>query len=112
MLLFDIPDVRLFWSEDKRFLEQFNAGTLNKFVPFSKFPVCYKDVSFWLKENEEFEENEIFELVRNTAGDLVEKVECIDVFIDKKNKRTSKCYRIHYRSLERTLSNHEVNNLF
>lgn len=48
------------------------------------------------------------EIVRNVAGDLVEKVECIDVFTNKKTNRTSKCFRISYRSLERTLSNKEI----
>ena len=55
MLLFDIPDIRLFWSRDPRFLAQFEAepglarGELSRFVPFSKFPACYKDVSFWVR---------------------------------------------------------------
>jgi phenylalanyl-tRNA synthetase alpha chain len=48
MVLFDIPDIRLFWSEDARFTNQFSDGKITKFVPYSKFPMCYKDVSFWL----------------------------------------------------------------
>ena len=39
---------------------------------------------------------------------MVEKVECIDVFLNKKTSRRSKCFRISYRSLERTLSNAEI----
>lgn len=26
MVLFDIPDIRLFWSKDRRFLDQFATG--------------------------------------------------------------------------------------
>ena len=54
MVLFSIPDIRLFWSQDERFLSQFkkvNADdpkTLVAFQPYSKYPFCYKDVSFWL----------------------------------------------------------------
>jgi phenylalanyl-tRNA synthetase alpha chain len=55
MILFDIPDIRLFWSNDERFLNQFrninNTALGIKFIPYSKFPPCYKDVSFWLPEN-------------------------------------------------------------
>jgi phenylalanyl-tRNA synthetase alpha chain len=48
MILFDIPDIRLFWTEDKRFLSQFQAGCFKpggvgtKFSSFSKFPPCLK----------------------------------------------------------------------
>ena len=42
MVLFGIPDIRLFWTEDPRFLEQFADGQIRKFEPYSKFPPCYK----------------------------------------------------------------------
>lgn len=50
MVLFSIPDIRLFWSEDERFTSQFKAGKIVKFNSYSKYPLCYKDVSFWLPE--------------------------------------------------------------
>ena len=50
MVLFSIPDIRLFWSEDDRFVSQFKAGKIVKFNSYSKYPLCYKDVSFWLPE--------------------------------------------------------------
>ena len=43
MVLFSIPDIRLFWTEDQRFLKQFKAGKLGaKFKPYSKYPPCFK----------------------------------------------------------------------
>ena len=34
MRLFSIPDIRLFWSEDQRFLEQFNVDDPNTNITF------------------------------------------------------------------------------
>jgi phenylalanyl-tRNA synthetase alpha chain len=31
MKLFKIPDVRLFWSQDPRFIKQFTKGTISEF---------------------------------------------------------------------------------
>ena len=51
MILYNIPDIRLFWSIDQRFLSQFKAGDVTtQFQPFSKYPYCYKDITFWLPE--------------------------------------------------------------
>jgi len=73
MVLFDIPDIRLFWSQDERFLSQFASGDIVKFKPFSKYPPCLKDISFWLPEGE-WNENNFCEIVRGVAGDIVETV--------------------------------------
>ncbi|KAH7153228.1 hypothetical protein EDB81DRAFT_450540 [Dactylonectria macrodidyma] len=122
MLLFKIPDIRLFWSQDKRFLSQFqgvsnNLDTLKRFQVFSKYPPCPRDVSFWLNQDSAaggntpgtFHENDVMELVRNVAGDVVEDVRLIDEFTHPKTGRKSMAYRITYRSLERTLTNNEAN---
>jgi len=87
MLLFGIPDIRLFWSIDKRFLSQFKEGQISKFVPFSKHPPCYKDVAFWLKTSSsaaggsgptsQFHENDMTEIVRDVARDLAEDVRIV-----------------------------------
>lgn len=128
MLLFEIPDIRLFWSKDSRFLSQFeglseNLKGLKRFVPFSKYPACYKDVAFWLRStsssaggglranSQDFHENDVMEIVRDIGGDLVEDVAKVDEFTHPKTGRKSLCYRINYRSLERTLTNEEINGL-
>eukprot|EP00047_Mylnosiga_fluctuans_P014392 m.38093 g.38093 ORF g.38093 m.38093 type:complete len:101 (+) comp5484_c0_seq1:1058-1360(+) len=53
MILFNIPDIRLFWLQDDQFLRQFSE-TLppgqQKFQPISKFPACTKDITFWLAD--------------------------------------------------------------
>ena len=91
MKLFDINDIRLFWSEDERFMNQFKEGKVTKFKPYSKYPACYKDITFWLPKD--FTENEFMQLVRIVAGDLAETVELIDEFTHPKTGRKSNCFR-------------------
>ncbi|CAG5155989.1 uncharacterized protein ALTATR162_LOCUS3930 [Alternaria atra] len=161
MLLYSIPDIRLFWSKDNRFLSQFSEQkAIRRFVPFSKHPACFKDVSFWLRSSSNaaggaaaihppaggmsnnspiasstqssnpsaptgapippaapappssiFHENDVMEIAREVCGDLVEDVRLTDEFVHPKTGRKSMCYRINYRSLERTLTNEETNEL-
>lgn len=106
MILFDIRDIRLFWSEDPRFVSQFTAGQVTKFKPFSRQPACYKDISFWVPPT--FHENEFFELVRQVGGVLVEDVKLTDKFVHPKTGRESQCYRMNYRSMDRNLTNEEI----
>ena len=76
MILFGIPDIRLFWSTDPRFLSQFSENQITTFKPYSKYPSCFKDVSFWLPEAG-LHENDFCDLVRDAAGDLVEDVKMV-----------------------------------
>ncbi|KAI9190061.1 phenylalanyl-tRNA synthetase alpha subunit, mitochondrial [Blastocladiella emersonii ATCC 22665] len=114
MVLFGIPDIRLFWSTDPRFLDQFRGvdptdpKSLVQFKPFSSFPPCYKDMAFWLPA-EGMHDNSLFDVVRDVAGDLAEHVELLDAFTHPKTGRTSKCFRITYRSMDRNVTNDEIN---
>ncbi len=200
MLLFSIPDIRLFWSTDERFLNQFagieegeterDIGKIKRFVEFSKYPPCWKDVAFWLPATSassasssnatirpvntatntngiagdttttaninsnnstisttdtssnpsspstiaqtnqnptqteaspqahqspikrEIHENDIMALIRDAgSSENIEDVTLVDEFIHSKSGRISRCYRIMYRRLDRTLTNSEVNTL-
>jgi phenylalanyl-tRNA synthetase alpha chain len=110
MVLFGIPDIRLFWSEDRRFISQFEDGGIRKFQSYSKYPPCLKDVSFWLP-SAGFEVNDMNEIVRDVAGDLVEELTLVDEFVHPKTQRHSKCFRITYRSMDRSLTNEEIDAL-
>lgn len=108
MVLFDIQDIRLFWSRDQRFLGQFQAGEITKFKPYSKYEVCYKDISFYTSKK--FSYNDMCTIARDEDRDsLIESISLIDEFDNK--GRQSLCYRIAYRSMERTLANAEVDKI-
>ncbi|WVQ93475.1 phenylalanine-tRNA ligase [Kwoniella sp. CBS 9459] len=143
MVLFSIPDIRLFWSTDPRFSDQFKEGEISTFKPYSRYPPCYKDMSFWLPPSSSaqshskipqvegdhgaaaaggkgtgpppkvkaFHENDYCEIVRDVVGDLIESVTLLDDFTHPKTGRQSKCYRLNYRHMDRSLSNEEVNEL-
>lgn len=111
MLLFNVPDIRLFWSQDPRFTQQFSPGQINTFSMFSRYPACTKDISFWLPIDSQFHENDMMDMVRETAGDLVEGVKLIDSFTHPKTGKTSHCYRINYCSMDRNVTNEEINTL-
>jgi phenylalanyl-tRNA synthetase alpha chain len=111
MVLFEIPDIRLFWSQDERFWNQFLDGEITKFQAYSKYPPCFKDVSFWLDDEKSYHVNELNDLLRQLAGDLIETVELVDQFTHPKTNRESHCYRITYRSMDRSLTNEEIDTL-
>ena len=94
MFLYDIPDIRLFWTEDDWFLSQFKSNEITQFIPFSKYPSCFKDISFYVPED--YQENEFFDLVREIGGDLIDQVAKIDQFLNKKSGRMSYCYWVVY----------------
>lgn len=118
MILHDIPDIRLFWTVDPRFTSQFSGQGQDdlepsspvKFAPFSKYPPVCRDVSFFIDPTL-FQANSFYELVRNVGGDLVETVQLVDEYWNGQQAAPSRCYRIVYRSMDRTLTDEEVNTL-
>ncbi|XP_034021541.1 phenylalanine--tRNA ligase, mitochondrial-like [Thalassophryne amazonica] len=88
MVLYNIPDIRLFWSQDERFLKQFQVQDVHQhvcFQPLSKYPPIHNDISFWLPERASgFTAPDFYELVRSIGGDLVEEVTLLDQFTHPK----------------------------
>lgn len=80
MILYSIPDIRLFWSNDSGFLCQFDekkAIAEMQYKQVSKYNQCYMDVSFWLPDEfdlDTFPVNSFYALVREIGGELVEQV--------------------------------------
>lgn len=105
-----LPDIRLLWSSDERIRKQLVLG--QPFVEVSKYPPVVRDISFIVAKD--FIPNDYFERVREVAGDLVEEVALLDAYENDEKfgaDRKSYAYRITYRSIERTLTNEEVDTL-
>lgn len=103
----DLPDIRLFWSNDPRVKKQLRLG--QKFVEVSKYPPITRDISFVVDKN--FVPNNYFDLIRDIGGDLVEEVKLLDRYEDVKKfgpDKLSYTYRVVYRSPDRTLKTSEV----
>lgn len=117
MILFDIPDIRLFWSRDTGFLNQFSESSakIQKYKPVSLYPQCANDLSFWLSQEManagQYSMNDFYDVIRDVGGDTIEQVTLKDEFKHPKTGKTSLCFRIVYRHMEKTLTQAEVNEL-
>lgn len=113
MLKYEIPDIRLFWSNDTGFIHQFEGKSpydVFKFKPFSRCPQCINDLSFWLPpDSKDYTPNDFYDICRSIGGDLIEQVKLIDEFTHPKSKKKSHCYRIIYRAADRALTKEEIN---
>lgn len=105
-----LPDIRLLWSNDERVKKQLVLGNIYKEV--SRYPAVIRDISFVVSKT--FSPNDYFDLVRDVLGDMAEEVALMDEYendakfgADKK----SYAYRVTYRSLDKTLTDDEVNTM-
>jgi len=110
MISMALPDIRLLWSDDERVKKQLKLGQV--FVEVSKYPPVVRDISFIVEKG--FTPNNYFDLVRDVAGDMIEQVSLIDTYENAEKlgaDKVSYAYRVTYRSIDKTLTNEEVNAL-
>ncbi|MFH1642067.1 MAG: hypothetical protein ABIC04_04155 [Nanoarchaeota archaeon] len=111
MIKMGIPDIRILWSDDPRITSQFKDIN-SKYKEVSKYPETSRDISFVIDKNINL--NNYYEIVRDSAGNLIEEVKLIDSYEDEKKfgkDKKSYTFRIVYRSPERTLKNDEINKI-
>ena len=111
MVKMEIKDIRTLWSNDERITSQFKDIN-SKFSEVSKFPETIRDISFIIKKDVNL--NNYYEIVRDFANDLIEEVKLLDEYEnDEKFGEDKKSYtfRITYRSMTRTLTNEEINEI-
>jgi len=133
MLFKWINDIRILWSTDPRITSQW--WNFKEFKEVSSFPPVYKDISIlvpkadFVKDEQESKISWEFEfdketesnwyaiswLIRDAWGELIEEVKIIDTFENDKKfweDYKSISFKITFRSVERTLTNEEINKIY
>ncbi len=111
MVKMGIPDIRILWSDDPRITSQFKDIN-SQYKEVSKYPETSRDISFVIDKNINL--NNYYEIVRDFAENLIEEVKLIDSYENEEKfgqDKKSYTFRIFYRSLERTLTNKEINKI-
>ena len=103
MRLFDVDDIRVFWSDDERVTSQFENfdGDFHSFKfidPKKNIEPKPFDTAMWITPG--FNEMDFYDIARSCdPDDLIEKIELVDQFTHPKTGKTSHCYRTFYRGL-------------
>ncbi|XP_068936863.1 ferredoxin-fold anticodon-binding domain-containing protein 1 isoform X2 [Petaurus breviceps papuanus] len=109
MLVWGIPDWRILWTFDKRFLDHFVPGKVEPFKDFSLYPPSYvHDVSFWLDEERGFDEVEFHTVARAVSQDMITSIQLLNRFQHPQTGRVSLCYRLTYQACDRALSHQQA----
>ncbi|HDL74886.1 MAG TPA: hypothetical protein ENH06_00660 [bacterium] len=111
MIKMGIPDIRVLWSDDPRIISQFKDIN-SKYKEVSKYPEISRDISFIIDKNISL--NQYYEIIRDLGNNLIEEVKLLDEYEDEEKfgkDKKSYTFRIIYQSLERTLTNEEINKI-
>lgn len=77
------------------------------YTPVSGYPFILRDIALWVPEGVEGEE--VGDVLRKTAGELLHTISLFDSF--KKENRQSFAFHLVFQSTERTLSDTEINEI-
>ncbi len=83
-----------------------------RYQPFSKFPYSEKDLAIVVEKN--ISAADIRKVISEAGGSLLTFVEVFDVYAGESIEKTKKslAFRLRFQSLERTLTDSEINIIF
>lgn len=111
MIKMSIPDIRILWSDDPRITSQFKDIN-SRYREVSKYPEIARDISFIIDKSVNL--NNYYEIIRDLSQNLIEEVKLLDEYEDDEKfgkDKKSYTFRIIYRSLERNLTDKEINEI-
>jgi phenylalanyl-tRNA synthetase beta chain len=85
--------------------EDLPLSMAERYQPFSKYPFIVRDIAMWVPSGTESEE--ILEVLRKNAGDLLVRSELFDRF--EKDGKVSYAFRLVFQSFDRTLTDEDAN---
>lgn len=105
----DINNIEIFYSElslEKLFS---NYNDKKEFIPFSKFPFTFRDISFIIDEKIKFEEIKKV-LFERKEKELIKEIRLLEIYKGKEipENKKSLLLRIFFQSFSRTLSSEEI----
>ena len=110
MILFNIPDIRLFWTDEPKFLDQFKSGEIVTYQPYYILEPITKDLCFWVtpnkvQDNKWSHENDFYEICRDVTDDLLESIELYNVFLHPKHQKYAISFHFTYSPPDTKISN-------
>jgi phenylalanyl-tRNA synthetase alpha chain len=102
--LFDIPDIRVLWSDDNSTIKQFKEGNIIKYKSADKSSLQERDI--YINKSSGFSEPEFYALVRDVFGDRIESLKKTSDYV---NPHTSKRF-VYYKLGMRDLKSNHIHN--
>ncbi|HPV62555.1 MAG TPA: hypothetical protein PLY22_01290, partial [Fervidobacterium sp.] len=78
------------------------------YVAPSSYPHVLRDIAVWVADGKG-DSHTVLEMVQKSAGDLLVRADLFDTFT--KDGRTSYAYHLVFQSREKTLTDHEINDI-
>jgi phenylalanyl-tRNA synthetase beta subunit len=97
-----VPDLPSIQDEKEYVPHQYRLGA---YKPFSVYPFVLRDTALWVPAGTEA--NAIEDVIRGNAGELLVRLNQFDRF--EKEGKVSLAFRLVFESMERTLTDEEVN---
>lgn len=94
-------------APDSLELPLLRSREVKKYQPISLYPFVVRDIAVWVQG--EGKENEVEEIIKTEAGDLLKRLSQFDKF--SKDGKTSYAYRLVLQSMEKTLQENEITDI-